>query len=83
MNEFIAKVNGKGRILIPSEIRRRLNIRNVVRIIVGDGEIVLKPVEDPLRRIEKLVIKGTSDVKAEIQRLRKTAENELQREVRS
>ena len=74
------KVDRKGRIVIPSNIRRQLNIKNLVKIIVKDGEITLKPVEDPLKSLEKLVVKGTTDVEKEIQRLYRTAERELQKE---
>ena len=74
------KVDRKGRIVIPSNIRRQLNIKNLVKIIVKDGEITLKPVEDPLKSLEKLVVKGTTDVEKEIQRLHRTAERELQKE---
>ncbi|MEM2107255.1 MAG: AbrB/MazE/SpoVT family DNA-binding domain-containing protein [Candidatus Bathyarchaeia archaeon] len=78
--DIMAKVDEKGRVLIPSNIRKQLNIKNAVKIIVESGEIVLKPVEDPLKRLEKLVVKGTTDVEEEIHRLRRVAENELRRE---
>ncbi|KYH37308.1 MAG: AbrB family transcriptional regulator [Candidatus Bathyarchaeota archaeon B24] len=74
------KVDRKGRIVIPSNIRRRFNIKNLVKIIVKEGEITLKPVEDPLKTLEKLVVKGTTDVEKDIQRLRRVAERELQKE---
>ncbi len=48
-NEFIVKVDKKGRIIIPSEIRKRLNIKNIVKITLGEGEIILRPIEDPLK----------------------------------
>jgi len=77
LSEATVKVDTKGRIVIPSKIRRELGIRNVVKIRVERGEITLKPVEDPLKSLEKLVIKGTKDVEGEIKRLRKTAEREF------
>ena len=80
MSEVTVKVDGKGRIVIPSKIRRSLNIKNIVRISVKDKEITLMPVEDPLRSLEKLVIKGTTDVETEIRRLHQVAELELQKE---
>ena len=80
MSEVTVKVDRKGRIVIPSNIRRRFNIKNVVKIIVKEGKITLKPVEDPLMSLEKLVVKGTNDVEKEIKRLRKIAERELQKE---
>ena len=80
MSEVTVKVDRKGRIVIPSNIRKQFNIKNIVKIIVKEGEITLKPVEDPLKSLEKLVIKGTTDVEKEIQRLHRIAEHELQKE---
>ncbi len=77
MKEFIIKVDKKGRILIPSEIRKQLNIKSIVKITLGEGEMILRPIEDPLERIEKLVLKGTTDVEAEIRRLCGVVESEL------
>lgn len=80
MSEVTVKVDRKGRIVIPSNIRRQFNIKNIVKIIVKGGEITLKPVEDPLKSLEKLVVKGTTDVEKEIQQLHRIAERELQKE---
>lgn len=80
LDEVIVKVDRKGRIVIPSNIRRQFNIKNVVKIIVKRGEITLKPVEDPLKIFKKLVVKGTMDVEEEIKRLHRVAERELQKE---
>ena len=79
MSEVTVRVDQKGRIVIPSNIRKKFNIKNIVKIIVKEGEITLKPVEDPLKSLEKLVVKGTTDVEKEIQRLRRIAERELQK----
>ena len=80
MSEIIVKVDRKGRIVIPSSIRKQFNIKNVVKMIVREGEITLRPVEDPLKSIEKLVVKGTTDVERDIRRLSRAAERELQKE---
>lgn len=80
LSEITVKVDRKGRMVIPSNIRRRFNIKNIVKIIVKGEEIILKPVEDPLKSLEKLIIKGTTDVERDIQRLRRIAERELQKE---
>ena len=37
VSELIVYVDKKGRVLIPSSIRRQLNIRNVVKIVVEEG----------------------------------------------
>lgn len=79
LSELIIKVDAKGRVVIPSKIRRELGIRNIVKISVEGREITLKPVEDPIRSLGKLVLKGTEDVEREIRRLRGAAELELLR----
>ena len=80
MIEVTVKVDEKGRVVIPSKIRRQLDIKNLVKIGVRDGEVTLKPVEDPLKSLEKLVVKGTKDVEAQVGKLRRAAERELLRE---
>lgn len=80
MSELTVKVDAKGRIVIPSKIRRELGIRNIVKVSVKGGEITLKAVEDPLRSLGELIVKGTEDVEREIGRLRRSAERELLRE---
>ena len=56
MSEITVKVDRRGRIVIPSNIRRRFNIRNIVKIVVKGEEIVLKPVEDPLKSLKLSLI---------------------------
>jgi len=78
--EVVVNVDRRGRILIPAAIRKKLNIRNAVKIIVEEDKLILRPMEDPLKQIEELVVKGTSDVEQEIQGLRKVAEERLLKE---
>jgi len=78
--EVVVNVDRKGRILIPAAIRKKLNIRNAVKIIVEEDKLILRPMEDPLKQVEELVVKGTSDVEQEIQGLRKVAEERLLKE---
>ncbi len=73
----LVKVDKKGRILIPTRIRKELNIKNIVEIEVQGKKIIIKPVEDPLNSLEKIVVKGTKDVEKEIRTLRRIAESEL------
>lgn len=80
MGEVTLKVDEKGRVVIPSQIRKQLKIKNTVKISVKEGEITLKPMEDPLTSLEKLVVKGTTDVEKDIRRLRRVAERQLQKE---
>ena len=60
--------------------RHSPSIRNIVKIVVRGGEITIRPAEEPLKSIEKLVVKGTTDVERDIRRLRRAAERELQKE---
>jgi len=80
LTEVVVNVDRRGRILIPAAIRKKLNIRNAVKIIVEEDKLILRPMEDPLKQVEELVIKGTSDVEQEIRRLRKAAEERLLKE---
>ena len=80
MSGELIKMDEKGRILIPLKIRRRLGMKNLVRIRVEGEKVVLEPVPDPLDIIRGLVIKGTEDVEREIRDLRKIAEKELFKE---
>jgi len=80
LGEVTLKVDEKGRVVIPSQIRKQLKIKNTVKISVKEGEITLKPMEDPLTSLEKLVVKGTTDVQKDIRRLRRVAERQLQKE---
>jgi len=78
--EIVVNVDRRGRVLIPAAIRKKLNIRNTVKIIVEEDKLILRPLEDPLKQVEELVIKGTSDIELEIQRLRKAVEERLPKE---
>ncbi len=57
---FISKLDSKGRITIPSYIRKRLNISKNSKIFVSDS----KP-----RKIEKIKIKDTRQLKNVIQKV--------------
>jgi len=74
--DIMARVDDKGRILIPKEIRDRLGIKNMVKIRVEEDKIVIIPVRDPLHLLTASVVKGTRDVASEIRSLRRTAEEE-------
>lgn len=74
--ETIGRVDSKGRILIPKEIREVLGIKNLVKLRVEEGKLVITPVADPLEELIANVVKGTSDVAQEIRSLRRLAEEE-------
>ncbi len=80
---MICRVDGKGRILIPKEVREKLGIRSLVKLRVEKDRLILIPVNDPLEELTANVVKGTSDVAREIRGLRRVAEREALREVES
>ncbi|NON62084.1 AbrB/MazE/SpoVT family DNA-binding domain-containing protein [Acidianus sp. DSM 29099] len=41
--EYILRVDEKGRIVIPKDVRERLNISNVVKLVVKDNEVFIRP----------------------------------------
>ena len=77
LSDVFVKVDNKGRILIPQRIRRKLNIKNLVGIKVQGKKLIIEPIEDPLDSLERVVVRGTSDVEQEIGKLRRIAEREL------
>jgi len=81
MSGELIRMDEKGRVLIPLKIRRRLGMKNLVRIRVEGEKVILEPVPDPLDIIKGLVVKGTEDVEREIRGLRKIAEKEFFKEV--
>ncbi len=80
--EIIGRVDSKGRILIPKEIREELGIKNLVKLRVEEGRLVITPIVDPLEELTANVAKGTSNVAQEIRRLRRLAEEEAMRRLR-
>ncbi len=71
--EFILRVDSKGRILIPSEVRSLLNIKGAVYARVEGGKLVIEPIRDPIEILTASVIRGTTDVEREIKELRRAA----------
>jgi len=80
MSGELIRMDEKGRVIIPLKIRRRLGMKNLVRIRVEGEKVILEPVPDPLDIIKGLVVKGTEDVEREIRGLRKIAEKEFFKE---
>ncbi|RLF98276.1 MAG: AbrB family transcriptional regulator, partial [Candidatus Wolframiiraptor sp.] len=48
MGGELVRMDEKGRVLIPLKIRRRLGMKNLVRIRVEGEKVILEPVPDPL-----------------------------------
>ena len=79
--KFTLKVDGKGRILIPKEVRSMLNIGKVVSARIEDGKLVIEPIRDPIDFLTSSVIRGTVDVEREIRKLRRAALEEVKKKV--
>lgn len=75
--DLIVRVDPKGNISIPSDIRRRLHIEHVARLRVEGDRIVIEPVKDPIEFLESTAIAGISDVEMEIAIIRKSLDKDL------
>jgi AbrB family looped-hinge helix DNA binding protein len=80
--EFILKVDDKGRILIPKEIRSLLNIENFVSARVENGKLIIEPIKDPIDLLTSSVLRGTTDVEKEIKKLKEAALREAEKRVK-
>ncbi len=49
---MLVKITSKGQIVIPSEVRKKLNIQKGQKLVVSveENRIILEPVEDILRK---------------------------------
>ncbi len=77
---IISRIDEKGRILIPAQMKRKLSSK-IVRLRVEGDRIIIEPVKDPIERLVTSVKRGTKDVSKEIRRLRKVAEEHIAGEV--
>jgi len=75
--ELILKVDNKGRILIPAEIRRLIGIKSFVKATIRDKAIIIEPINDPLEELTELVLDKNGDIEQDIKKFRKVAEKEL------
>jgi len=75
--ELILKVDNKGRILIPAEIRRLIGIKSFVKATIRDKTIIIEPINDPLEELTELVLDKNGDIEQDIKKFRKVAEREL------
>ena len=80
--ELLLKVDKKGRIIIPSEIRRKLKIKDLVRLRVAENKLILEPVKNPLHELTLLVVDSEGDIEKDIEIFRKRAEEEMKKIVR-
>ncbi len=80
--EFVAKVDSRGRVLIPKEVREKLKIRGMVKLRVEGNKLILVPITDPLEELTANVVRGTINVAQEIREFRRVAEEEALRRLK-
>ncbi|RLE91949.1 MAG: AbrB/MazE/SpoVT family DNA-binding domain-containing protein [Thermoprotei archaeon] len=80
--ELLLKIDKKGRITIPSEIRRKLKIKDLVRLRIAENKLILEPVKNPLHELTLLVVDSEGDIEKDIKIFRKRAEEEIKKIVR-
>ena len=74
---LLLKVDEKGRITIPSEIRRKLGIKGYVKIQVAGDKLVIEPVRNPLERLMGLVVDSGGNIEEDIRVFRRKEEEKL------
>ncbi len=79
LEAIIVKVDGKGRIVIPKNIRRQLNIGRHVILRIEDNKIVLEPIRDPLDELAELVVESKIIASKEPEKISQIAEQELRK----
>lgn len=71
----IVRVDERGRVTLPSELRKKLRVGRLVKLEVSEGKIVITPVENPLEKL-----KGTAGAVVTGEELDELAERLLGRE---
>lgn len=79
MVELILRIDGKGRVLIPAEVRRQMGFRDIVKVHVEPDRLILEPVRDPLEELKSLVLDREGDIEVDIVAFRRAAEEALKR----
>jgi len=81
MKRIALKVDSKGRIQIPKDIRQELGIREQVSATIEGGVMKVEPVESILDRLAKSVKFNYSSIESALPKLRKAAERQLRKEL--
>jgi len=77
---YIVRVDDRGRISIPSDVRKLLGIKHYIRLCVADGKVILEPVKDPLDDLVNLAAEVAVKASQRPEELSKLASEELMRE---
>lgn len=77
MKRVALRVDSKGRIQVPKELREQLGIRKEVTVKIENGTMTIEPVERVFDRLASEVRFNFKSVAEDLPRLRKAAEDEL------
>ncbi len=81
MDTRVLKVDKKGRIHIPKDLREKLGVKKKVRARVERGVISIEPITNVLDRLGREVKFNFKSVEEVLPSLRKAAEEQLLRDV--
>jgi len=79
--EYELKMDEKGRITIPKEVREKLNMRGVVKLIVKDNEVIIRGLnkEEVLREYAGIFKVDWSKINKDVKEIYKEALEERER----
>ncbi len=75
MSSSLVKVDERGRIVIPSQMKKRLKIGSTVRLEEKEGRLEVIPVSDPLKNL-----KGSAKAHVNAKQLDELAESIVMKE---
>lgn len=77
---MVLRVDAKGRIQIPKEIRKELGIGSEVNVTIEDSAIAFEPVKRTLEKLASEAKFNYKSIKHSLPELRKAAEEELMKQ---
>ena len=78
--EYIVRVDDRGRISVPSDVRKLLGIKRYIKLRVVGGKVILEPVSDPLDDLADLITEVSMKASQKPEELSKLASEELMKE---
>jgi len=75
--ELLLKIDKKGRITIPSEIRHKLKIKDIVKLRVMENMLIIEPIRNPLNELASLVIDSSGNIEKDIKVFREAIEEKM------
>jgi len=81
MKRLVLKVDSKGRVQIPKEVRKKLGIGDEVSATIEDGSVTIEPVGRILDRLANDITFNFKSVEESLPKLRRAAEQELLRQI--